>query len=80
MGSDSFTGSSHRRTRSESYPPTTAEALEQQSYGVDGFLVSPRGPVTVAAAAAPPPPYAAKTTASASHAAHASSNFNNNRK
>lgn len=67
LGSDSLTGSSHRRTRSDFQPPTT-EFLEQR-YGADGFLVSPRGaPVTAAPTA----------DATASHAAQPSNNFNNN--
>ncbi|XP_027366687.1 uncharacterized protein LOC113872967 [Abrus precatorius] len=66
LGSDSFTGSSHRRTRSDFQPPTT-EFLEHR-HGVDGFLVSPRGPVTVA------PPTANVT---ASYAAQPTNNFNN---
>ncbi|KAJ1397291.1 hypothetical protein SESBI_31884 [Sesbania bispinosa] len=63
LGSDSLTGSSHRRTRSD-FPPPTTEFLEQR-YGVDGFLVSPRGPVT-----------APSTAASAIHS-QPSKNFNN---
>lgn len=76
MESDSFTGSSHRRTRSDYQPPTTDQFSEHR-YGVNGFLVSPRGPVTSAAAAAPPPPTA---NATSSYAAQPLSNFNNIRK
>ncbi|KAE9618653.1 hypothetical protein Lalb_Chr02g0144981 [Lupinus albus] len=47
--SESITGSSHRRTRSESL---TVEFLEQRN-GIDGFLVSPRGPATVVPPTAP---------------------------
>ncbi|KAL2995929.1 hypothetical protein AAZX31_10G244400 [Glycine max] len=47
LASESFTGSSHRRKRSDFQPPTS-EFLEQR-YGVDGFLVSPRAQVTTAA-------------------------------
>ncbi|KAK7343526.1 hypothetical protein VNO77_12322 [Canavalia gladiata] len=67
LGSDSFTGSSHRRTRSD-FQPSTAEFLEQR-YGSDGFLVSPKGPVI-----ASPPPTANATTAS--YAAQPSKNLN----
>ncbi|KAK7280257.1 hypothetical protein RJT34_25319 [Clitoria ternatea] len=63
-GSDSFTGSSHRRTRSEFQPPT-AEFLEHR-YGADGLLVSPRDPVT-----APPP----TVNVIASYAAQPSNNI-----
>ncbi|KAF7840740.1 putative beta-D-xylosidase 5-like protein [Senna tora] len=42
LGSDSFSGSSHRRTRSD-LPPATTDFSENR-YAVDGFLVSPRSP------------------------------------
>ncbi|KAJ1402854.1 hypothetical protein SESBI_27691 [Sesbania bispinosa] len=65
LGSDSFTGSSHRRTRSD-FPPPTTEFLEQR-YGV------PRGPVTGTA------PSSAAPSATPSYASQPSNskNFNN---
>ncbi|KAK7357591.1 hypothetical protein VNO80_16884 [Phaseolus coccineus] len=62
LASDSFTGSSHRRTRSDFQPPTS-EFLEQR-HGADGFLVSPRGPTTT-------------VNANASYAAQPSTNTTN---
>ncbi|RDX69621.1 hypothetical protein CR513_51239, partial [Mucuna pruriens] len=47
LASDSFSGSSHRRTRSDFQPPSS-EFLEHR-HAVDGFLVSPRDPVTTPA-------------------------------
>ncbi|CAL0300379.1 unnamed protein product [Lupinus luteus] len=51
MESESMTGSSHRRTRSD-YQPPTAEFLEHIN-SVDGLLVSPRAPVTAATVVSP---------------------------
>ncbi|CAJ1977333.1 unnamed protein product [Sphenostylis stenocarpa] len=51
LASDSLTGSSHRRTRSDFQPPSS-EFLEQR-HGADGFLVSPKGPVITSTAAPP---------------------------
>ncbi|KAK2405071.1 hypothetical protein P8452_10621 [Trifolium repens] len=48
LESDSFSGSSHRRTRSDFQQPTT-EFLEQR-FGADGILVGPRGLTTTAPA------------------------------
>jgi hypothetical protein len=48
LESESVTGSSHRRTRSDFQQPTT-EFLEHR-FGADGILVSPRGLATTAPA------------------------------
>ncbi|OIW12857.1 hypothetical protein TanjilG_24790 [Lupinus angustifolius] len=72
MESESLTGSSHRRTRSD-YQPPTAEFLEQRNSVAD-FLASPRGPVTIAAVST-------ISSAKSSYAAKQSlNNFNNIRK
>lgn len=68
MESESISGSSHRRTRSEFQPPT-AEFLEHR-YGADGFLVSPKGSVNVT-------PVTNTANAPASFAAQHTNNFNN---
>ena len=68
LESDSLTGSSHRRTRSDFQQPTT-EFLEHR-FGNDGSLVSPRG---ITMSALPP--------AATSYATQPpSKNFNNIRK
>lgn len=72
LESDSLTGSSHRRTRSDFQQPTT-EFLEHR-FGVDGSLVSPRG-ITVTAL----PPTTANAVASYA-TQPPSKNFNNVRK
>ncbi|KAI9124020.1 hypothetical protein K1719_005320 [Acacia pycnantha] len=64
--SDSFGGSSHRRTRSDLPPSLTAGAeFSEHRYGKDGFLVSPRDPPPFLSAASSSP--TAKSVAS-SHA------------
>lgn len=68
LGSDSFGGSSHRRTRSD-----FSGDFSDQRHGVDGFLVSPRDP----------PPFAASANVSAansSQAAQITHRSNNTRK
>ncbi|KAL5070288.1 hypothetical protein RYX36_021175 [Vicia faba] len=70
LESESVSGSSHRRTRSEFQQPTS-EFLEHR-FGVDGVLVSPRG-LTVTAL------HPTTANATASHATpQPSKNFNNN--
>ncbi|XP_028767716.1 uncharacterized protein LOC114725379 [Neltuma alba] len=73
--SDSFGGSSHRRTRSDLPPSVAATAAEfsEYRYGKDGFLVSPRDPPSFLSAASP----AAKSAAS-SHASQVSRRNSNN--
>ncbi|XP_054779498.1 uncharacterized protein LOC129287310 [Prosopis cineraria] len=79
LGSDSFGGSSHRRTRSD-FPVSTASAaaaeFSDHRYGKDGFLVSPRDPPPFLSAASP----AAKSAASSHASQLVSRNSNNVRK
>lgn len=68
LESDSLTGSSHRRTRSDFQQPTTE--FSEHRFDVDGSLVSPRG---ITMSALPP--------AATSYATQPpSKNFNNIRK
>ncbi|KAK7269926.1 hypothetical protein RIF29_22736 [Crotalaria pallida] len=75
MESESLTGSSHRRTRSD-YQPPSAEYLVQRNISVDGFLASPRGPINAAAAAS----IANAKSSSYVAAQQATNKFNNIRK
>ncbi|KAL9317309.1 hypothetical protein ACSQ67_013826 [Phaseolus vulgaris] len=53
LAADSFTGSSHRRTRSDFQPPTSE--FSEQRHGAEGFLVSPTTAVNANASYAAQP-------------------------